>query len=637
VRHKDRARVLLVVALVASASLLVTASGTSAGGTTAGVSQPTWVTVTPDSWAAFQGGGLAGVSCVATDDCTAVGSEPDGTAFRSPLVEHWNGATWSFAAVPTVASDNALTGVSCTSSDFCIAVGMAHDATPDQTLVEQWNGTTWSIVSSPNTASIQSNDLNGISCTSGADCTAVGSFFNGTVHQTLIEQWNGSAWSIVPSPNQGVGLNNALTGVSCTSSDGCIAVGTASNGTADQTLVERWNGTTWSIVSSPNTASIRNNDLNGVSCTSGVDCTAVGSASNGIVDQTLIEQWNGTAWSIVPSPNTSSTVANDLGGVSCVSSTSCQVTGTAQNAGAAALFEAWNGTTWTFAATQDAGDAGRGISCASATQCAAVGDLGSIDMLYTPGYWEVGSDGGIFSFGDAHFYGSMGGQHLNAPIVGMAATPDRKGYWEVAADGGVFSFGDAHFYGSTGSLQLNRPIVGMASTPDGRGYWLAAADGGIFAFGDASYLGSMGGVHLNEPVVATAATPDGLGYWLVAADGGIFAFGDAQFRGSMGGMPLNQPMVGMALQGSDSQYGYVEAASDGGIFNFGVPFYGSAGNIDLNAPVVAIVATPDGNGYWEVASDGGIFSFGTAVFEGSEGGEPLNAPIVGAASAGSLG
>ena len=80
------------------------------------------------------------------------------------------------------------------------------------------------------------------------------------------------------------------------------------------------------------------------------------------------------------------------------------------------------------------------------------------------GYWEVASDGGIFSFGDASFYGSMGGTPLNKPIVGVAATPDGKGYWEVASDGGIFSFGDASFYGSMGGTPLNKPIVGMAAT-----------------------------------------------------------------------------------------------------------------------------------------------------------------------------
>jgi L,D-peptidoglycan transpeptidase YkuD (ErfK/YbiS/YcfS/YnhG family) len=96
----------------------------------------------------------------------------------------------------------------------------------------------------------------------------------------------------------------------------------------------------------------------------------------------------------------------------------------------------------------------------------------------------------VFSFGDASFHGSTGALHLNAPIVGMAATPDGHGYWLVGSDGGVFTFGDASFYGSTGALHLNAPIVGMAPTPDGRGYWLVGSDGGVFTFGDASFYGS---------------------------------------------------------------------------------------------------------------------------------------------------
>jgi hypothetical protein len=72
----------------------------------------------------------------------------------------------------------------------------------------------------------------------------------------------------------------------------------------------------------------------------------------------------------------------------------------------------------------------------------------------------------------------------------MAPTADGKGYWLVASDGGIFSFGDAVFYGSTGGLSLNKPVVGMAPTADGKGYWLVASDGGIFSFGDAVFYGS---------------------------------------------------------------------------------------------------------------------------------------------------
>ncbi|MGH9081229.1 MAG: hypothetical protein ACRDYE_14355, partial [Acidimicrobiales bacterium] len=158
-------------------------------------------------------------------------------------------------------------------------------------------------------------------------------------------------------------------------------------------------------------------------------------------------------------------------------------------------------------------------------------------------YAEDAADGGIFTFGRP-FFGSMGGSHLNAPIVGGSEACGTPGYWMVASDGGIFSFGGASFEGSTGSFRLNRPVVGMASTADGLGYWLVASDGGIFTFGDAAFYGSTGALRLNLPAVGMETTPDGQGYWLFAADGGVFAFGDATFLGSSGGLRLNQPVIG---------------------------------------------------------------------------------------------
>ncbi len=155
------------------------------------------------------------------------------------------------------------------------------------------------------------------------------------------------------------------------------------------------------------------------------------------------------------------------------------------------------------------------------------------------GYWLVGADGGVFSFGSAGFHGSMGAKHLNAPIVGMAAAPDGNGYWLVGADGGVFSFGSAGFHGSMGGTHLNAPIVGMAAAPGGNGYWLVGADGGVFSFGTAGFHGSMGGKRLNAPIVGMAAAPDGNGYWLVGANGGVFSFGSAGFGGALAGTQLS--------------------------------------------------------------------------------------------------
>jgi hypothetical protein len=237
------------------------------------------------------------------------------------------------------------------------------------------------------------------------------------------------------------------------------------------------------------------------------------------------------------------------------------------------------------------------------------------------GYYLYGAAGELGGFGNDEFLNYLGDLttvDLNQPIVGMATTPSDAGYWMVATDGGIFSFGDASFYGSTGNIRLNKPIVGMAATPDGKGYWMVASDGGIFSFGDAPFYGSTGAIHLNQPIVGMAATPDGHGYWLVASDGGIFTFGDAAFYGSTGALRLNQPIVGMAS--TPDGHGYWLVASDGGIFTFGdAPFFGSTGAIHLNKPIVGMTTTPDGQGYWFTASDGGVFSFGDAPFFGSLG------------------
>ena len=325
------------------------------------------------------------------------------------------------------------------------------------------------------------------------------------------------------------------------------------------------------------------------------------------------------------------------------SGTSCNMTapGDLQNANPQVQPLANNGgqvLTGALAPTSPAIDAGSNAGCPS-TDARGVPrpqgsacDIGSFEYVLQ-GYWMDASDGGIFSFGNAKFYGSMGGIPLNQPVVGMARTADSRGYWLVASDGGIFSFGDATFYGSTGNIHLNQPVVGMAATPDGGGYWLVASDGGIFSFGDATFYGSTGNIHLNQPVVGMAATPDGGGYWLVASDGGIFSFGDATFYGSTGNIHLNQPVVGMAATPDGG--GYWLVASDGGIFSFGdAKFYGSTGNIHLNQPVVGMATTPTGNGYFLFASDGGVFNYGDAIFQGSMGGTPLNKPVVGGAGTG---
>jgi hypothetical protein len=208
------------------------------------------------------------------------------------------------------------------------------------------------------------------------------------------------------------------------------------------------------------------------------------------------------------------------------------------------------------------------------------------------GYWTVGSDGGVYSFGHSQFYGSAGDVHLAAPAVGMAVTPTGHGYWIAASDGGVFTYGDAHFNGSGASDGLDRsPVVGIARTAlhSALGYLLAHADGAVVAYTAAGTSEPNGPMRLNAPIVGIAPTPSGNGYWLVASDGGVFSFGDATFAGSLGALHLNAPIVAITSRAGG---GYWLLGRDGGVFCFGgAPFLGSFAA--TGARFVAIAATPD--------------------------------------------
>jgi hypothetical protein len=594
---------------VAAAAVLAGGTLTALSGTQiahAGPAGPPWVVVSSPDTSVSQDNGLEAVSCTALSACAAVGEYNNGSNLQT-LVEMWNGTSWSIVPSPNSSSsqDNTLDAVSCSGPAACAAVGDYNNGSNLQTLVEMWNGTSWSIVPSPNSGPLEANDLAGVSCSGPAACVAVGNHSNGTQSQTLVEMWNGTSWSIVPSPNTSPAQRNFLEAVSCTGPSTCMAVGDYNNGTNIQTLAESWNGATWSIVPSPSTSPSEQNDLQGVSCTGPSTCMAVGYYSSGTIQQTLVEAWNGASWSIVPSPNITTTQRNALSSVSCTGPSACTAVG--DGSSLATLVETWDGTSWSIVPspryTSQLNDID-GVSCIEASSipaCTAVG-------------YHV----------QAVNQQTMVMAQLVGGVTPIGAGPG-TGYRLVASDGGLFSFSQP-FFGSMGGKKLNKPVTGMAVDPLTGGYWEVASDGGIFAF-NAPFLGSMGGSPLNQPVVGIAADPYTGGYWEVASDGGIFAF-NAPFYGSMGGTPLNEPIVGIAADPFTG--GYWEVASDGGIFAFNAPFYGSMGGSPLNQPVVGIAADPYTGGYWEVASDGGIFAF-NAPFSGSMGGSPLNRPVVGIA------
>jgi hypothetical protein len=225
----------------------------------------------------------------------------------------------------------------------------------------------------------------------------------------------------------------------------------------------------------------------------------------------------------------------------------------------------------------------------------------------------VASDGGIFSYGDAGFYGSTGSMVLNRPVVGMASTPDGKGYWLVASDGGIFSYGDARFFGSTGSMVLNRPVVGMAATASGNGYWLVASDGGIFSYGDSQFHGSTGSLVLNKPIIGMLRGPAGAGYFLVASDGGIFSFGTAPFFGSLGGLPLKHPIAAAAAMPDGSGYWFSDTA--GLVSNFGAAkYFGSAPSL-LNRPIVGMADAPGSGAFVGGTYPSGAYGYDISVYQ----------------------
>lgn len=224
------------------------------------------------------------------------------------------------------------------------------------------------------------------------------------------------------------------------------------------------------------------------------------------------------------------------------------------------------------------------------------------------GYYVLGSDGGVFSYGKAPFRGSVPGLGIRATAVLMAVTPDQAGYWVLGNDGGVFTFGDARFFGSVPGTGSRAVGVDLKPTPDGGGYWVLGQDGSVFSFGNARYLGSLQGVR----AVKLVPTTTGAGYWIVTSTGGVYPFGDAPAEGSPAAQGIAEPTVSMAATATGN--GYWVLGADGGIFSFGdATFHGSVPGLGCQSAVgVQLVATDTGGGYYVLSNDGRVFPFGDA-------------------------
>jgi len=327
---------------------------------------------------------LNGVAAISTGAVWAVGSYAASSGPQHTLIEYWDSYRWQTVKSPNPnnALNAQLSGVAAISSSNVWAVGMFKDQqNAAHALIEHWNGSAWSIITSP-TPNGSDDQLYGVSVISSSDVWAVGYYSNSQLEQqTLIEHWNGSAWSIVASPNPQGSVGNQLLSVAAASASNIWAVGNTQSKHGSSTLIEHWNGSQWSIVSSPNTQAV-GNTLEGITAISGNNFWAVGSSYTqyGYPSQTLIEHWNGSAWSIVSSPNAPGSQNNDLLGVAAISGNNIWAVGRwdAGSQSYRTLIEHWNGSAWGIVSSPN------GVSNPSALQ--AITRVPTLTSIWAVGF-----------------------------------------------------------------------------------------------------------------------------------------------------------------------------------------------------------------------------------------------------------
>jgi hypothetical protein len=329
-----------------------------------------------------QANSLASVAAVTDNDVWTVGWAFNAqlNAYRT-ITEHWNGTRWSLVRSPNATNGyNFLNGVSVVTANDVWAVGQAANGSTYNTLVEHWNGVAWSIVPSPNVAD-NSNILEAISVVSANDIWAVGyssdSNFN---NHPLTIHWNGATWSIVPSPSVN---DDILFGVDAIASNDVWAVGRSQQ--EARTLTLHWNGSAWSVVRSPND-STEDNILFGVAAVASNDVWAVGEAC---CEKTLAIHWDGASWSVVPTPDFDPNATNQvLIGIVALSSNNIWTAGQyivpIQGSAQFTLTENWDGSNWNFVPSPNAQNSNNRLHGITATPNGTLWAVGTTGVFTRP-------------------------------------------------------------------------------------------------------------------------------------------------------------------------------------------------------------------------------------------------------------
>lgn len=284
---------------------------------------------------------LNAVAALSANDAWAVGYGANQNGSAAPFSEQWNGTSWQ--VVPSPTGGGQLYGIAALAANNIWAVGTTGNATS----IEQWNGKRWQIITSPSPGKF-SNFLGSVAALSPSDIWAIGSSWQGkrAHYRTLIEHWNGSAWSVVHSPNV-ASADNYLQGVTAISSANVWVVGSYNNRkqqTGAQTLSEHWDGSKWSIVQSPHPGVSAFNDA------TAIDASHIWTVGSSSTNGTFIVHWDvkRNHWRIRPSPSPGKNAA--LLAVSASSTNNIWTVGQYTNSKqlSATLTEHWDGSAWTY-------------------------------------------------------------------------------------------------------------------------------------------------------------------------------------------------------------------------------------------------------------------------------------------------
>ena len=344
-----RVLALLAGLLAASISLLIVEPG--AKGLDCG---PSWSTVASGEHLRKP----SAIATIARDDVWVVGSTKDTAHAIRTGAEHWNGSSWSQVPAPDVGSGaNHLNGVDALASNNVWAAGYSTVSGRQNTLIERWNGTQWRVVTSPNAGTKGDNVLTSVDALSSTNAWAVGSSRTSTSRKNLIQRWNGTSWMIVSSPNPGT-IGNSLLGVTAAAPNDIWAVGWKNSGDGLQSLLLHYDGTRWAeeeAVPKPGTG---DNVLTGISAVSNDDIWATGYYVDDTQYKTLTLHYDGTTWSHVPSSN-GANGTNILMGIGASSPTNAWAVGFEYRAALGhyvASTQHWDGSGWTAFPSAISGD-----------------------------------------------------------------------------------------------------------------------------------------------------------------------------------------------------------------------------------------------------------------------------------------